>query len=100
MIPGTQGTVSVGGGSQVTLAVNRTDFEELIKAMGDHDDFGVRQIQARGGIFNVIAGTRIVVLEGAYVSSVASARVRILDGPQAGATGWLFASEIHNFPEG
>ena len=95
MISGTQGTVSIESHSEVTLAVTRADFDELIKAVGDKDVFGIAQIQARGGSFNVSAGTRVLVLDGAIVSSVESSRVRVLDGPRAGASGWLFASEIH-----
>ena len=95
MISGTQGTVSIENHSEVTLAVTRADFDELIKAVGDKDVIGIAQIQARDGSFNVSAGTRVLVLNGAIVSSVESSRVRVLDGPRAGASGWLFASEIH-----
>ena len=77
----------------MTVASSRNDLESLSAAVGVHDAYGIAEILARGGCFNVVAGTRVLVIDSGYLNTVAVSRIRILSGSRAGRSGWV-TSEI------
>lgn len=69
----------------IFVAATEEAYDELTAAIGRNDDYGMTELIARGSVFFVTGGTRILVMD----SSFASRRIRVLEGDQVGKSGWV-----------
>ena len=82
-----QGRIKSGAG-QVFVATTEDAFDSLMKAITRQDQYGVLDLMLAGKVFVVNDGTTVLVLDhGGFLAS--RVRVRILDGPMTGRSGWL-----------
>ena len=79
------GTIDDGSSSPVPLSSTKDGYDEMAKAGRAHDTVGLRQMVLTGRAFVVPVGTQARVID----TSFAMRRVRILDGKQKDAAGWL-----------
>jgi len=82
---GDHGVLRLDGEGPILLAVDVPSYEGLVKACVAGDDIGLAAMILTGGVFECPQGTRVLVIDrGTY-----RRQVRLLDGPQAGAAGWV-----------
>jgi hypothetical protein len=76
-------TITASGGT--VLATTEENFDALMKAANAKDEDYLRQMGMDGKLFLVPDGTKITILDGGMFKS----KVSVLDGIQAGRSGWL-----------
>jgi len=76
--------------SRVPIAVEQTAFRELREAIRDHDQLLITTLMEMGKAFSVANNRRVAVLS----KDQAGAIVQILEGAQAGKTGWVLPSFV------
>jgi len=76
---------------RVPLAVDQTAFRELREAIHDRDQLLITTLIETSKAFSVANNRRVAVL----ASDQNVAIVQILEGAQAGKTGWVLPSFIH-----
>ncbi len=76
---------------RVPVAVDQTAFRELREAIRDHDQMLITTLTNMGKLFSVANNRRVAVL----ANDQAVAIVQILEGTQAGKTGWVLPSFVH-----
>ena len=75
---------------QVLLGSTELDYDEGNRAIRIHDHYGYDELLRTGRIFLVLNGTKALIIDrGVFV-----VRVRILEGKDAGQSGWLPLSHI------
>jgi hypothetical protein len=75
----------VQGLNEVAVARSEDAFEKFLRASARGDRQGQMELALAGDIFLVPNGTKVLVLEYGFAKS----EVRMLDGPSAGASGWV-----------
>jgi hypothetical protein len=82
---GETGYLRCEGEPTLLVAIDRAALDEFTKVSVAKDYYGLGQLIASGRLFEVPAGTRVLVID----SSVFSRKVRIMEGASAGQSGWL-----------
>lgn len=78
--------LSEGGDADAVLTgIDRDSYDELFKDIAAHDLVGVQQLITAGKVLQVMKGTKVLVID----VSLASTRVRILDGEYSGKVVWV-----------
>lgn len=86
-VTGQEGTIHVQS-SQVFVTPTQEDYSAFSKALAANDQVGISNLAARGRLFLIDNGTRVLVLgHGGFLSALT--QVRLLDGQQAGLAVWL-----------
>lgn len=82
---GDRGVLRLDGQGSILLAVDAPTFDALVKACTARDEIGLAAMLIGGSVFECDQGTQVLIIDrGMY-----RRRVRLLDGPQAGAAGWV-----------
>lgn len=82
---GNQTVLQVPGGASALIAVDQQSFDALNKVVATNDKYGLTNLMAENKVFLVSSGTKILVID----RSLFTTRVRILEGPRAGQSGWV-----------
>ena len=88
--PGYKEAVLDNGSVNTPLALSEAAFDELNRAAGRKDVKAFGAVFLRGDAVEVANGTRVQVIDG----WLASRKVRILDGPHKGKTGWVAYEQV------
>lgn len=93
VIVGATGRLVSGRGERVVVAVDRDSYDQVTRAAVIGDQEGLLELALRGKVFFVPPNTRVRVIDlGGFLYS--RARVRILEGQQAGRSGWVAYEEV------
>lgn len=85
LIPtGEQAIIDSGPGATY-IAQTKEGFEQLIKAVNAKDQIGAMELIQVGEVFSVGQYTKVLVIDHGF----ARTKVRILEGPNVGRSGWL-----------
>jgi hypothetical protein len=71
--------------NEITVARTEEAFDQFLRASARRDTQGQMELALSGEVFLVPNGTRVLVLDYGF----AKHQVRLLDGPHAGASGWV-----------
>lgn len=85
-----QDAVLNSGGDLVPVAINEAAFNDWTKARVAKDKTGMTFLLASGRIFSVDTGTKVRVIDQAYLIR----KIRILSGEKEGASGWVSADYL------
>ena len=77
--------LSAAGASEIWLAADREQSYPVQAAIARRDDKFLKELGSRNAAFPVAVGTRVKVL----AESSNKRRVEVLEGPQAGRSGWV-----------
>lgn len=75
---------------EVVVALKKSDHDRVVGLLRANDYRGVGQMETAGRIFSVQSGTRAMVIGRA----VEAREVRIMSGPEAGRSGWVFSALV------
>jgi hypothetical protein len=67
------------------VAVNRQDCYELQKVLSEEDFAGIRRLAESDRIYSMDAGAKVKVLSDSFNER----QIKLLEGPDAGKTGWV-----------
>jgi hypothetical protein len=83
--PGEAAYIWVPSGGKVWVSADRDRAYDIQVAITGNDIASLEKLEAAGAAFAVAAGTQVKILS----ESSNKRRIEILDGPQAGKSGWV-----------
>jgi hypothetical protein len=79
-----------GGGVETLLTVSDAVYDEWSKAKVANDKYGMGILLTTGKAFTIKSGTKVLVID----QSMFKRKVRIIEGEQAGISGWTAAEHV------